>query len=157
MVTSIQQVSVLVTGTPALERTLDFDLSLRCRTSERRFAKKVIGLFGPAKTILLIEDDVLLAKEVRAVLRRAGHRVFTAANVSEAEEIWAMARKGIDLIICDNVLGFDCGAELVQRFRTHEPNIKVVLCSGMPYDVELPGIEFLRKPFDASTLLKTAA
>ena len=110
-----------------------------------------------SKTILIIEDDTVFLQQVCTVLRRAGHRVLSATNVSDAEEIWAMGRERIDIVLSDHVLGFDRGADLVQRFKTHQPETKIVLCSGSPVDFEHAGIEFLLKPFTASMLLAAAA
>lgn len=117
---------------------------------------KPVGLLL-SKTILIIEDDTHFLKQVCTVLRRAGHRVLTATNVSDAEEIWAMGRERINLVLSDHVLGFDRGADLMRRFKTHRPETKFVLCSGSPVDIETPGIEFLLKPFTASMLLAAAA
>ena len=116
-----------------------------------------IGSPGPVpKTILLIEDDELFLQQARIVLSRAGHRVLSATNVSDAEEIWARARSRIDVVFSDHFLGFDRGADLVQRFKTHEPAVKMILCSGSPPDAEIPGIKILRKPMNASAIVQAA-
>lgn len=103
---------------------------------------------GEIKTILLIEDDPALLNIVQMKFRRKGHRVLSASDVSEAEEVWAMARNVIDVVISDNRLGYDLGSELLQRFQKQEPNVRYVLCSGKPLEQEVPGIPFLMKPFN---------
>ena len=105
------------------------------------------------KTILLIEDDTMLLKHLRTLLRFEGHRVLTATNVSEAEEAWAIAHERIDVILSDNMLESDRGVDLVARFRAQQPGVKIVLCSGRPLEREVPDTQFLMKPFSAATLL----
>lgn len=43
------------------------------------------------KTILVIKDDAAFLNVLRISFRRKGYRVLTATDVSQAEEIWAMA------------------------------------------------------------------
>jgi DNA-binding NtrC family response regulator len=109
------------------------------------------------KTILLVEDDTVFLHGLRQVLSRLGHRVFTATNVSEAEETWAKVRKAIDLVVCDQKLGHDLGIDLVQRFKSHQPEIQIVLCSGGTAPTDIGGIRFLSKPFHISALFEAAA
>ena len=105
------------------------------------------------KTVLVIEDDTICLHSVRNVLRRAGHCVFTATTVAEAEEKWAMAHEDIDVILSDNRLENDRGLDLVARFKSQAPAVQVVLCSGEDFDLELPHSIFLQKPFTARALL----
>ena len=110
-----------------------------------------------ARLILVIEDDPIFLAQLRLALRRLGHHVFTAADVAQAEEIWARAGEQIDLVVCDQNLGFDHGASLIQRFKAQRSDVKVVLCSGSELEMEVPGMAFLMKPFKVSTLLDAAA
>ena len=106
------------------------------------------------KTILVIEDDTDFRRMTKAILNRQGHTVLTAADVSEAETIWAMGRNTIDVVVSDNVLGYDLGVDLVERFRNHQPDVRFVLCSGLPVDRQVPGVSFLMKPFTVSAILE---
>jgi DNA-binding NtrC family response regulator len=105
-------------------------------------------------TVLLVEDDAMLLGIVRTRLHLKGYRVLTAQDVSEAEEHWAMANQIIDVVISDNKLGEDRGAELVQRFQKQQPDVQYVLCSGAPLEQEIPGVSFLMKPFNVDVILK---
>jgi DNA-binding NtrC family response regulator len=107
------------------------------------------------KTILVIEDDDACLETLRLVLRRKGHLVLSASDVSAAEEKWAMAHDTIDLVVSDNYLGYDLGSELVQRFQQQKPGVHIVLCSALPLEHELPGIRFLPKPFSIDALLES--
>lgn len=119
---------------------------------EESKSKKVAT--GEIKTILVIEDDPTFLNLVQLKFRRKGHHVLLASDVSEAEEIWAMARNIIDVVISDNRLGYDLGADLLQRFKGQEPNVHYVLCSGEPLEQEVPGIPFLIKPFNLDVIVE---
>ena len=106
------------------------------------------------RTILVIEDDTDFRLMMKAILNRQGHTVLTAADVSEAETIWAMGRNTIDVVLSDNVLGYDLGVDLVERFRNHQPDVRFVLCSGLPVDRQVPGVSFLMKPFTVCAILE---
>lgn len=93
----------------------------------------------------------------KSILIRQGHTVFTAADASEAEELWALAQNKIDVVVSDNVLGYDLGVDLVQRFRNQQPEVQYVLCSGLPLETELPGVSFLKKPFTVSAIVELVA
>jgi CheY-like chemotaxis protein len=116
-------------------------------------AKSPIPSSDSPKTILLIEDDLIILDLFRISLRRKGHHVLTATDVSEAEEIWALARTKIDVVLSDNRLGYDLGVELLQRFQKEEPNVHFVLCSGEPLATANPGMQFLAKPFSVDVVL----
>ena len=83
--------------------------------------------------------------------------VFTAADVSEAEKLWALAKNRIDVVVSDNVLGYDLGVDLVERFRNQQPDVRFVLCSGLPVEKKVPGVSFLMKPFTVSDILETVS
>ena len=106
------------------------------------------------KTVLVVEDDTMVLRMVRTSLHLKGCRVLTAKDVCEAEEQWAMAHKIIDVVISDNKLGVDMGAELVQRFQKQAPDVQYVLCSGAPLEREIPGVSFLMKPFNVDVILE---
>jgi DNA-binding NtrC family response regulator len=106
------------------------------------------------RMVLVIDDDPEFLQMVRMMLNRRGHSVLTAMDVCEAEEMWTMARDKIDLVVSDHMLGWDRGADLVQRFRRQKPKMNIVLCSGGPLEQEVPGIRFLMKPFKLEKLLE---
>lgn len=120
-------------------------------TSKESNVKKIAR--SEIKTILVIEDDTAFLNIIQMKFRRNGHRVLAASDVSEAEEVWAMARTIIDLVISDNQLGYDLGSDLLQRFQKQKPDVQYVLCSGKPLEEEVPGIPFLMKPFNLDAVL----
>ena len=119
--------------------------------------EKAFSVSSCVKTILVIEDDADFRRMTKSILIRQGHTVFTAADASEAEELWALAQNKIDVVVSDNVLGYDLGVDLVQRFRNQQPEVQYVLCSGLPLETELPGVSFLKKPFTVSAIVELVA
>jgi two-component system cell cycle sensor histidine kinase/response regulator CckA len=128
-------------------------------------------------SILLVEDDGLVAAFVRTALASAGHAVTLAATADEAWEdhlapsggtIEAAApvddaqpgadRPPFDLVISDIVMPGIGGAELARRLATRQPRIPTILMSGYTDEVEaLTAVArptaFLDKPFTVAQLL----
>ena len=65
--------------------------------------------------ILVIDDEVLLAKSLSLILMKAGHTVVTAENGKIGIEVFA--RENPDLVITDYKMPFMDGAEFIRNFR----------------------------------------
>jgi two-component system cell cycle sensor histidine kinase/response regulator CckA len=128
-------------------------------------------------SILLVEDDGLVAAFVRTALASAGHAVTLAATADEAWEdhlapsMGAIEAAGpaddarpdddepaFDLVISDIVMPGIGGAELARRLATRQPRIPTILMSGYTDEVEaLTAVArptaFLDKPFTVAQLL----
>jgi PAS domain S-box-containing protein len=111
------------------------------------------------ETVLVVEDD----PQVRAVtvrsLRAGGYLVLAASDGREALELGAQAKGLLRLVVTDVVMpGLD-GRALADELRRHHPELRVLYVSGHAEEAIVkrgvldPGIEFLPKPFTASSLL----
>jgi DNA-binding NtrC family response regulator len=109
--------------------------------------------------VLLVEDDVLEARLLRANLAPSGRlRVQTAASGEEALE--RTASEPFDAIVTDLVMadGMD-GIELVRRIRENDASLPVIIVTAhATVDRAVEGIragatEFLPKPVNADALL----
>lgn len=117
---------------------------------------------GGSETILLVEDDLNVARAVRHILRRYGYGVLEATDGRQALAIAQQLETELQLLLTDMVLpgGMD-GHAIAARLRTTLPNLKVVYMSG--YSPELAGRPlqlgrgegFIQKPFEAETVLAT--
>lgn len=111
------------------------------------------------KTILLVEDEILVRTYCAIVLESAGYKVIDAKNGKEAIELVNNCNENIDLLITNIVLPGECGKELANTLRKQFPDIKVLYISGYNYDIiskygiteEMP---ILKKPFVPTELLK---
>ena len=109
-----------------------------------------------SKTVLLVEDDVLLRECLGEVLGDAGWQVAEAANALEALD-WVNARGMPDALVTDLRLGSGMsGLVLIAEARRRWPQLCAVLISG---DDEAGlhlhlGDRFLGKPFSMGKLLQ---
>jgi CheY-like chemotaxis protein len=115
------------------------------------------------KTILLLEDDPLVSRLLRQILKRSN--VIAVATGEEELQAFATCDHPIDLLITDaSLLGFS-GIQVALQIRTELPNLPVLLMSGCPAggwrgadatDSERLGKEslvLLQKPVQAKSLL----
>lgn len=115
------------------------------------------------RRILLVEDNYRLREATQAILASLGHDVATAADASEALDIWN-ADRGFDLVFSDVVMpGTMNGVQLVLAMMAEAPGLKVLLTSGFAdpanandviRDAQLPMIQ---KPFRKSALVAQLA
>jgi CheY-like chemotaxis protein/uncharacterized protein YfcZ (UPF0381/DUF406 family) len=115
-----------------------------------------------SETILLVEDDDVIRKLLRELLRRNGYRVLTASEGSEALTHAADYPDSIDLLVTDMVMPGMGGRELSDRLQRNNQFLKTIYISGYTQDAQLyrqaeaGELDFLQKPFAPSTLLHTA-
>ncbi|MCX7818150.1 MAG: PAS domain S-box protein [Kiritimatiellae bacterium] len=109
--------------------------------------------------ILVIEDEVSIARLATRVLEEAGYRVSFAQNAAAARALFEQQAQSVDLIFSDVVLPDGNGIELVDEFRRLRPDVAVLLVSGYPDDysrwetIRERGWPFLQKPYPAADLL----
>ncbi len=114
---------------------------------------------GGHETILVIEDDPSVRDIASLTLEASGYRVLQAQNGRAALDLAAGHRDRIDLILTDVVMPGMSGPEAVAEIVRVRPASRVLYVSGHADEtisrqrVLDPGVEFLPKPFTASTLL----
>jgi CheY-like chemotaxis protein len=112
-----------------------------------------------SETILIVEDEVLIRLDVADYLRGCGYRVIEAGNAPEAIAILQSGRR-IDLVFSDVQLpGSMDGFSLARWVRAHQPEVKVILTSGVARSAQLAGelcVEgpLEKKPYDQRHLLE---
>lgn len=107
--------------------------------------------------ILLIEDDVVSAHIITAVLKRGRAPHLVATSAAEARD--AVTEHPIDLIICDMYLPDGDGLDLIEEFmvRPHLQDIPVVFCTTTPdmarveRALGLGAVDFLKKPINVDS------
>ena len=108
-----------------------------------------------AKTILLVEDEVLVRMAIADALRDAGYMVIEASNAYEAMQVLHHNSVDVRLLLSDvRMPGAMDGAELAREVRSQFPLIKIVLTSGhlrKPDWTEHDG--FFPKPYDTATIV----
>jgi EAL domain-containing protein (putative c-di-GMP-specific phosphodiesterase class I)/CheY-like chemotaxis protein len=100
--------------------------------------------------ILLVEDEVDLARVLTRMLEQAGHEVIHAPDGVIASE--ALTTKSFDLVLSDISLPGITGVELLRLVRTYDLDVPVILMTAHPTvetateAVELGALQYLAKP-----------
>lgn len=110
------------------------------------------------KSVLIVDDEQLLARTLSTVLREAGYRTVVAGSAEEAEQ-HAFGEAPMDLIVVDVRLPRESGLAMVKRLRDRALPSKVILMTAY----ETPDVKsearrlkvdrYLKKPFDLTALV----
>jgi len=109
--------------------------------------------------VLVVEDEPHVRRVMVRVLGRRGLTVLQSADALAAQEQIKGRPASISLLVTDCTLPGAPVRELVRTFRGHNPDGRVLACSGYaPESLDLqPGLfdGFLPKPFDAAALIES--
>ena len=108
-------------------------------------------------TVLVVDDEHIIAVMIRDFLEDEGFRVHLALNGNEALRV--MESEQIDLIITDLMMPLMRGDTFIKKLRVDPQyaHIPIILMSAVPHAREALGdhnIALLTKPFDLLTLLE---
>ncbi len=113
------------------------------------------------KTILLVEDELLLREGVQETLEVNGYTVIGAGDGIEALE-W-LEQTEVSLIITDLVMPKMNGVEFIEQLRVKYPKLPVIVASGSPdsvqnrlgiANIQVPGASAcITKPFKGKDLV----
>ncbi len=112
------------------------------------------------ETILLVEDEDLVRRAVRAILRRGGYEILEAASGGAALDLLRGYEGRIDLLITDVVMPELSGRELALKVAELRPDIKVLYMSGYTDDTIVrhgvleANMAFIQKPATPDDLLR---
>ncbi|WP_370649213.1 response regulator [Cupriavidus sp. EM10] len=104
-------------------------------------------------TILVVDDDSLVAASTALLLEDMGHAVVAADSGDAALEI-LQSGAAVDVLLTDYSMPYMSGAELASAARSLRPHLPIILATGY---AELPDIDpsvlHLRKPYQREQLL----
>lgn len=112
---------------------------------------------GSTVPIVVLDDDESLRRAVRRQLERRGHVVLEAASVAEAKTV--LGDLDGALVLCDIDLPGESGLTLVQDVRNRQPEIAVVMVTGVDDPevasaaVERGAYGYVIKPFETNELV----
>ena len=105
------------------------------------------------ETVLIVEDEEMVASVSRNVLEHYGYAVLLACNGREAVEMTQEYGKEIDIVLLDMAMPVMGGAEAFPLLQAARPALKVILCSGYDLDesaqrlIDAGASAFVQKPF----------
>jgi CheY-like chemotaxis protein len=110
------------------------------------------------KTLMLVEDEEIVAVVSDQMLTRLGHKVFVARNGPDALALFQEHREKIDLVILDMIMPGMSGAETFEKLKAIDPGVNVLLSSGYTLNGQAEEMlkhgcrGFIQKPFTIEQL-----
>jgi CheY-like chemotaxis protein len=110
------------------------------------------------ETILVVDDEAVVLKAYGRLLRKLGYQVLTATDGEEALAVYREHGAAIALVLLDMVMPGQGGGATLDALKAHDPQVKVLLCSGYGLDGEAEEIlargcaGFIQKPFSPEAL-----
>lgn len=110
-------------------------------------------------TILLVEDDLILLKDLKATLALFFKEVLTASDGTKALEIYK--NNHVDMLITDYIMPIMNGYELCNQIRETNKHLPIVIMSNysekdkLLKSIPLNLTEYLIKPIDYTMLTAT--
>jgi DNA-binding response OmpR family regulator len=108
-------------------------------------------------SILIVENDLTLARAMSQVLMNSGYLVKHVATLASAYE--ELSRKGYELVLVDRILDDGDGLELVSFLRDISYGTRVLMLTQRNYDMDrIKGLEdgaddYLGKPIQTQELV----
>ncbi len=118
------------------------------------------ALLGGGETILLVDDEPIIAKSTAHFLERYGYHTITASDGKNALTEFGKHINLINVVLLDLELPEMDGLECLRRMLAIAPETRVIAMSGHfirpdVWDPMKAGAKaFLQKPFDLNNLLK---
>jgi DNA-binding response OmpR family regulator len=104
-------------------------------------------------TVLVVEDEALIAMDLEQTLRDAGYRVITAATVEAADNV---ALSEIDVALLDIKLLDQASSAFAPYLQA--AGVPFAFCTGYPSNElseSFAGVAVLQKPCTPGTILST--
>lgn len=92
------------------------------------------------RTVLVVDDDELVADLEVSMLQRIGYNTLIAYNSREACQLFDEKNEQIDLVILDMIMPDENGATTYKRLKMINPDVKVLVSTGYGRDVNVEEI-----------------
>jgi PAS domain S-box-containing protein len=138
--------------------TFEVYLPLMKKFQEAETADNHIGISGGTERILLVDDEVSVAKLEGQMLSRLGYQVTVETNSVGALNTFKASPDSFDVVISDMTMPNMTGDQLAQELLSLKPGLPIILCTGFSerMDEETAGSigvkGFLMKPVVKSDL-----
>ncbi len=148
-------IRILHTGDTGTKMQISFP-ALKKVSSPQNLQNQALP-FGGSETILVAEDEALVAKITKETLEKAGYTVILAGNGIEAVEFCAV-NKSIELVFMDVMMPEMGGPEAAKLIKQQNPTTPILFASGYAADSHQAIQDdyiLLNKPYRGDELLNT--
>jgi PAS domain S-box-containing protein len=124
---------------------------------------EVVELRGEKKTVLVIDDELVVREVSKIMLESAGYDVFLAEDGERGVDIFRQEHENIDLVILDMVMPVMDGPETFRRLREISDRPPVLMSSGYSEDDVMSRFRkggvagFIHKPYNETKLKQKVA
>jgi signal transduction histidine kinase/ActR/RegA family two-component response regulator len=131
-------------------------LPARHRGRQPTVSARWVGKQGKGRKILVVDDEMVIRRSLRRVLRRVDFEVEEAADGEEGLRTLEQMTAPPDLLVLDLDLPGITGEELLPIVRQRDPSLVVLTISGHALTLRGPvrSDAHLSKPFDSSQFLE---
>lgn len=118
----------------------------------QRPRKEEQSLVGGDESILVVDDEQMVADYLKGFLEQLGYRITICKDGSSALALFEHNPQAFDLVITDQTMPGKTGFEMARNMLALRPDLPIILCSGYssalsPERVAKAGIrEFMMKP-----------
>ena len=112
---------------------------------------------GPARKLLLVDDDAPLRRSLARAMERRGFEVLAAEGLGDARDL-ALEQKP-DFAVLDLRLAEGSGLDLVASLRELKPDMRIVIVTGYGNiatavaAIKAGAVDYLAKPVDADDVV----
>jgi PAS domain S-box-containing protein len=148
---------ILVSSKPGEGAEFDVYLPLADKPAEAEFSAGEVLKKGKG-TILVVDDEEMIRRMARDMLKEMGYNVYCSKDGREATEFYRAHYAEIDAVILDMIMPRMSGADCAKEIKNINPDAKIILATGYssPHDTQkiiARGISgFLQKPFEEAEL-----
>jgi CheY-like chemotaxis protein len=113
---------------------------------------------GGRETVLLVDDEELIADVGRQMLESLGYAALVAVNGLDAISLYQSRQADVALVVLDMVMPDMGGGETFDRLKAINPEVKVLLSSGYSLNGQAAKIMdrgcqgFIQKPYNLNEL-----
>lgn len=106
---------------------------------------------------LLIEDDIIISKNLKLILNKRGYSVDVANNIEDGYD--KLSSEDYDILVLDRGLPDGDGITLIERIRNDEIIVPILVLTAKNQDTDvveglnLGADDYLSKPFDVDILV----
>ncbi len=109
-----------------------------------------------AKSILIIDDDVLVRNALKEIFENLNYEVYTACNGKEGIESYR--RITTDIVLTDIFMPDKDGLETIREIKKEFPEAKIIVMSGVEDFFQVAkyfgALNCIRKPFETDHIIR---